>query len=84
MPMRTDPFRELDRLSKQLVGATGTWSRPAVMQMDAYRHGEEFVVHFDLPGVHSPQAGALGCMRRGGRGYLTGHRRAGSRNSEED
>jgi len=51
MLMRTDPFRELDRLSQQLFGGTGTWSRPAVMPMDAYRHGEEFVVHFDLPGV---------------------------------
>jgi HSP20 family protein len=51
MLMRTDPFRELDRLTQQLLGQNGTWSRPAVMPMDAYRHGEEFVVHFDLPGV---------------------------------
>ena len=48
MLMRTDPFRELDRLTQQ---AFGTRSRPAVMPMDAYRHGDEFVVHFDLPGV---------------------------------
>ena len=53
MLMRTDPFRELDRLTQQLVGQTGTWSRPAVMPMDAYREGDEFVVHFDLPGVAS-------------------------------
>jgi HSP20 family protein len=51
MLMRTDPFRELDRLSQQLLGQNGTWSRPAVMPMDAYRDGEQFVVHFDLPGV---------------------------------
>jgi HSP20 family protein len=51
MLMRTDPFRELDRLAQQLIGQNGTWSRPAVMPMDAYRHGEQFVVHFDLPGV---------------------------------
>jgi HSP20 family protein len=51
MLMRTDPFRELDRLTQQLFGQNGTWSRPAVMPMDAYRQGEEFVVHFDLPGV---------------------------------
>jgi HSP20 family protein len=50
MLMRTDPFRELDRLS-QLFGTNGTTWRPAVMPMDAYRHGEQFVVHFDLPGV---------------------------------
>ncbi|WP_027945348.1 Hsp20/alpha crystallin family protein [Amycolatopsis taiwanensis] len=51
MLMRTDPFRELDRLTQQFFGATGTPTRPAVMPMDAYRSGEEFVVHFDLPGV---------------------------------
>ena len=51
MLMRTDPFRELDRLTQQLFGANGTTTRPAVMPMDAYRAGEQFVVHFDLPGV---------------------------------
>ena len=51
MLMRTDPFRELDRVTQQLFGQNGTWSRPAVMPMDAYRDGEQFVVHFDLPGV---------------------------------
>ena len=51
MLMRTDPFRELDRLSQQLFGTNGTTSRPAVMPMDAYRDGEQFVVHFDVPGV---------------------------------
>lgn len=53
MLMRTDPFREFDRLAQQVFGAAspGTWSRPAVMPMDAYRSGEEFVVEFDLPGV---------------------------------
>jgi HSP20 family protein len=51
MLMRTDPFRELDRFTQQLFGQNGTWSRPAVMPMDAYRDGGQFVVHFDLPGV---------------------------------
>jgi HSP20 family protein len=51
MLMRTDPFRELDRLSQQLFGTNGTTWRPAVMPMDAYRQDEQFVVHFDLPGV---------------------------------
>jgi HSP20 family protein len=56
MLMRTDPFRELDRLTQQVLGtATGTWSRPTAMPMDAYRVGDEFVVAFDLPGV-SPDA----------------------------
>ncbi|ABS04567.1 HSP20 family protein [Kineococcus radiotolerans] len=46
--MRTDPFRELDRLTQQVLGTT---ARPALMAMDAWRSGEEFVVEFDLPGV---------------------------------
>ena len=51
MLMRTDPFRELDRLTQQVFGVNGTTARPAVMPMDAYRDGEWFVVHFDIPGV---------------------------------
>jgi HSP20 family protein len=52
MLMRTDPFRELDRLTQQVFGnTTGTWSRPTAMPMDAYRAGDQFVVAFDLPGV---------------------------------
>ena len=52
MLMRTDPFRELDRLTQQVFGnAPGTWSRPTAMPMDAYRDGDHFVVCFDLPGV---------------------------------
>ena len=44
----TDPFRDLDRLTQQLLGTT---SRPAVMPMDAWREGDSFVIEFDLPGV---------------------------------
>lgn len=49
--MRTDPFRELDRLTQQFFGVNGTPARPAAMPMDAWRVGEEFHVAFDLPGV---------------------------------
>jgi HSP20 family protein len=52
MLMRTDPFRELDRLSQQVFGTAGTLARPTVMPMDAWRDGEQFVVEFDLPGVN--------------------------------
>jgi HSP20 family protein len=45
--MRFDPFRELDRLTQQMWGG----SRASLMPMDAYRHGDQFVAHFDLPGV---------------------------------
>ncbi|HWJ67967.1 MAG TPA: Hsp20/alpha crystallin family protein [Nocardioides sp.] len=48
----TDPFRDFDRLTSQLLGAGwGTTNRPAVMPMDAWRQGDEFVLEFDLPGV---------------------------------
>jgi HSP20 family protein len=46
--MRTDPFRDLDRWTQQVLG---TAARPAVMPMDAWREGEQFIVEFDLPGV---------------------------------
>jgi HSP20 family protein len=47
MLMRTDPFRELDRVTQQVFG---TAARPAAMPIDAYRKGDEFVVLLDLPG----------------------------------
>ena len=50
MLMRTDPFRDLDRLAQQVFG---TPTRPAAMPFDAYRKGDEFVIHFDLPGVEA-------------------------------
>src|SRR5688500_9798087 len=54
MLMRTDPFRDLDRLAQQVLGGTpGTWTRPTAMPMDAYRDGDQFVVAFDLPGVEA-------------------------------
>ncbi|HSA53118.1 MAG TPA: Hsp20/alpha crystallin family protein [Yinghuangia sp.] len=48
MLMRTDPFRELDRITQQVFG---TAARPAAMPMDAFRDGDTFVVELDLPGV---------------------------------
>jgi HSP20 family protein len=51
MLMRTDPFRELDRLTQQVFGTNGTLARPSVMPMDAWREGDMFHVEFDLPGV---------------------------------
>ncbi len=44
----TDPFRDFDRLTQQLLGTT---NRPVVMPMDAWREGDRFVIEFDLPGV---------------------------------
>lgn len=48
MLMRTDPFREFDRLTQQVLG---TMARPAAMPMDAYRQGDTFYMHLDLPGL---------------------------------
>ncbi len=45
----TDPFRDFDRLTAQLLGTT---NRPAVMPMDAWRQGDQFVIELDLPGVN--------------------------------
>ena len=48
MLVRTDPFREFDRVASQVLG---TAARPAVMPMDAWRDGDTFVIEFDLPAV---------------------------------
>ncbi|MDS1270328.1 HSP20 family small heat-shock protein [Lipingzhangella sp. LS1_29] len=48
MLVRTDPFRDFDRITKRLFDET---TRAATMPMDAYREGDTFVIHFDLPGV---------------------------------
>ena len=48
MLVRTDPFRQFDRLAEQVFG---TVARPAAMPMDAWRNGHQFIVEFDLPGI---------------------------------
>jgi HSP20 family protein len=52
MLMRFDPFRELDRLTQ-----TVDRPQPPLLAMDAYRHGEEFIVLFDLPGARQESIG---------------------------
>lgn len=47
MLLRFDPFRELDRV----LDRGAEQFRRASVPMDAYRHGDTFVIHFDLPGV---------------------------------
>jgi len=47
MLMRFDPFRELDRVAQGLAKSP----MPVSLPMDAYRHGDEFVINIDLPGV---------------------------------
>jgi HSP20 family protein len=47
--MRFDPFREIDRITEQVMGAS---RMPRTMPMEAFRRGEEFFVYIDLPGVN--------------------------------
>ena len=49
--MRFDPFRELDRLTEQLMGTGSRGDAPRSFPIDAYRRGDRFFVHLDLPGV---------------------------------
>ncbi|SRR5579875_188122 len=46
---RFDPFGDFDRLSSELLGAVAR--RAATMPIDAYKHGDQWVVKVDLPGV---------------------------------
>lgn len=48
MLLRFDPFRDLDRLTNELLGASRV---PQPMPMDCYRAGDTFYLHFDLPGI---------------------------------
>ncbi len=50
MLIRFDPFREMDQLLRQTWQSWPTLRSPAV-PIDAYRHGDEFIVEMDLPGV---------------------------------
>jgi len=52
MFVRTDPFRDLERLTQPAVGTTAS---PATIPMDAWREAEQYVIEFDLPGI-SPQS----------------------------
>lgn len=49
MLLKFDPFRDFDRMFDQAIG-NGLTRRPS-FPMDAYRRGDAFIVHFDLPGV---------------------------------
>ncbi len=50
--LRFDPFRDLDRMTEQLLGVpAGSARAPRFMPMDLYRTGDHYVLHADLPGV---------------------------------
>jgi HSP20 family protein len=47
MLMRFEPFREFDRVTEELLSA----GRARPIPVDAYRRGDEFKIHLDMPGV---------------------------------
>jgi HSP20 family protein len=47
MLMRFEPFRDLDRVTEEMLGG----SRVRPVPVDAYRRGDEFKVEVDLPGA---------------------------------
>jgi HSP20 family protein len=49
--VRSDPFRDVDRLFQQLWSAQQSGQRPMAMPMDAYRKDDSFLLALDLPGV---------------------------------
>ena len=51
MLMRFDPFRDFDRTWQELAQQAASRQATRSFPMDAYRRGNEFIVHFDLPGV---------------------------------
>jgi HSP20 family protein len=48
--LRFEPSREFDRLAEQMFSA-GLRGTPRSVPMDAYRRGDQFLIHLDLPGV---------------------------------
>ena len=50
MTIDYDPFHRFDELRDRLLSGGRT---PLSFPMDAYRHGDSFVVHLDLPGVET-------------------------------
>jgi HSP20 family protein len=49
--VRSDPFRDVDRVLQQLWGGQNGSARPMAMPMDAFRKDDSFLIRFDLPGV---------------------------------
>jgi HSP20 family protein len=48
--LRFEPSRDFDRLAEQMFTA-GLRGMPRSVPMDAYRRGDQFLIHLDLPGV---------------------------------
>ncbi len=55
MPLlvRSEPYRDFDRLFQQLVGDSTRRVTSLAIPMDAYRKEDQFLLQFDVPGVDS-------------------------------
>lgn len=52
MVMRFDPFRDFDRLTERLLTTAADLGQTMrTTPLDAYRSGDQYVLHCDLPGV---------------------------------
>jgi HSP20 family protein len=48
---QTEPSRQIERITRQLLGAAAGHRHPAPIPMEAYRDGEMVFLHFDVPGM---------------------------------
>ena len=72
--LRFDPFRDLNRLTEQVLGTTaGSARAPQFMPLDLYRSGDHYVLHADLPGV---DPGSIGVDLDGGELIIRAERSA--------
>ena len=55
MPLlvRSEPYRDFDRLFQQLMGDSNRRVTSVGIPMDAYRKQDQFLLQFDVPGVDS-------------------------------
>src|SRR3954452_18161083 len=58
MLVRSDTFRDVDRLFAQLLAGPGRATGPSSMAADAWREGDTFFLALDMPGV-DPGSGGL-------------------------
>lgn len=55
MPLlvRSEPYRDFDRLFQQLMGDSNRRVTSVGIPMDAYRKEDQFLLQFDVPGVNA-------------------------------
>jgi HSP20 family protein len=77
MAIGYDPFREFDQVAQQLLSGGRA---PRSFPMDAYRRGDEFFVHLDLPGV---DPGSIDITVEAGNLSITAERRFDQKEDDE-